>query len=201
MEKLALIFAFLYIFSATCSWVGSICFSRKSYNEAFMAFAVAFFSLLLTSIPDFHEYNGMTWSIVGTCVVGGIQFVLLTISCFRDSPTKRELSKAKLEASAEMGDYMRPYYHQLQRVKWLLRLNWINDMVNSYNTAISELKDSIELCQTWNLHTELKERQAALEKHSGTLNRLKRCQEKIRAYEAKIREKYDEKAPEQPLPV
>lgn len=201
MEKLALIFAFLYIISATCSWVGTICFSRKSYNDAFVAFSCAFFSLLMTSVTDFHEYNGMTWSIVGTCVVGGIQFVLLTISCFRDSPTKRELSKAQLEVSAELGEYMRPYYHQLQRVKWLLRLNWINDMVNSYNIVVKELKDSIELCKEWDLRAELKKRQAALEKHTRTLNRLKRCQEKIRACEAKIREKYGEKAPEQSLPA
>lgn len=201
MEKLALIFAFLYIISATCSWVGAICFSRKSYNDAFMAFAFAFFSLLMTSVTDFHEYNGMTWSIVGTCVVGGIQFVLMTISCFRDSPTNRELSKAQLKVSAELGEYMRPYYHQLQRVKWLIRFNWINDMVNSYNIVIKELKDSIELCKEWDLRADLKERQAALEKHTRTLNRLKRCQEKIRACEAKIREKYGEKAPEQSLPA
>jgi len=131
---LTILFAFLGWMTFTFIVSGLIAFHRKLYDKASTTLFIAVLAMMTFSFIDFIGLldgrfpDTPTW--VKVCDIAECVFlsVLATIACYREHP-KDKLQEAKNAVAAELGDYVRPYFHQMKRVIWKLRKQKAYDSV------------------------------------------------------------------------
>lgn len=197
---LTILFAFLGLMTFAFIVSGLFAFHRKLYDKASTTLFIAVLAMMTFSFIDFIGLldgrfpDTPTW--VKVCDIAECVFlsVLATIACYREHP-KDKLQEAKNAVAAELGDYVRPYFHQMKRVIWKLRKQKAYDSVQICRNNRLELERLIE-------HSMIESERTTFKEHLAMIMEQERkwikCVNKIKAYMTVVNQKYNE-IPDKPL--